>query len=278
MPGQTTRHPERRNSGFTLIEAIFAMTIFIVGLVAIASLFPLAARMQQQASDAVVADQVSTSARSLLRMRGIDEAALVSGLPSQHTTSGLVYPLPLDMLVEGDSATYPAEIRWTPESRSYPHTVSLDQRETYWVPLVRLDPGADVVSTADDQWFVYVFILKNRTHLNFDINPTPVDSANPDDPSSVQVVSIQNVSRSDLDTFESAELASMVNVGDEILDELGTIYRVARVEGTQIDVFGFISDSPSTRTIWIGRPDQTGNRGPTLRVLVFSGALIPVIR
>ena len=57
--------------GFSLMEVMIAMGIFVIGMVAIASIFPVAAVMQRETVRGVIAELVAENAASILEQQGI---------------------------------------------------------------------------------------------------------------------------------------------------------------------------------------------------------------
>jgi len=141
-----TRNPKRAGSAraFNLVELMFSILILGVGLVAVASLFPVATALQQETMDDVMMQQVARNARTLLQRRGIDRATFEANALAQNgKATGEVFKI---------------NDLWPMEDRSFPTTEPVNERDYYWVPLFRYDSNGDPAQNLD--WNVYVLILK----------------------------------------------------------------------------------------------------------------------
>jgi prepilin-type N-terminal cleavage/methylation domain-containing protein len=146
--------PNRRR-GFTLLEVMFAVMILGVGLIAVASIIPVAGAMQKRTIEEIEAQQVGRSARAYLQARGIDRVIFIDG-------SGEV------KLLTGAQTEQHCPL----EDRSAPASLPLLQngqanRDWYWRPLYRKD-----ATTGDVH--VYVIVMR-RTGVD-----APEPSASPD--------------------------------------------------------------------------------------------------
>jgi len=136
----------RRSHGFTLLEVMFAIMIMGIGLIAIASLFPVAGNMQRSAYEDAMGMQVSTSVEVMLRSR----------------------PIPLDL--NGTTWTADGKVHkisdtdlitvWPLKDRSFPQTESdVDKRTYYWRPFYRYNNNLGPSGQASS-WELYVLISK----------------------------------------------------------------------------------------------------------------------
>ncbi|MCC7203717.1 MAG: hypothetical protein IT441_01445, partial [Phycisphaeraceae bacterium] len=69
--------------GFTVLEVMLAMGIFVVGFAAVVSLLPAAITLQRQAVEDVTADQVARQAEATLRARPMTVTEL-NGIQSNY--------------------------------------------------------------------------------------------------------------------------------------------------------------------------------------------------
>lgn len=201
-----------RRSGFTLVEVLMAMLILAIGLVAIASIFPVAGYLQKQANDDVTAMHVSDQVRAMLTASPIDLGSLtptgnhVVALPAallddNITTSKVEWPVrnrcfpsALDLDNDGIYNEKPGDVKSgavliagnpDPDSGAAdPEDSDYDQRAVYWVPLIQ-----KIGTEPDANWRVFVFVLGrklNATYLNSGFTGTNL--ANPGDGASVPKV------------------------------------------------------------------------------------------
>ncbi len=321
-----------RGRGFTLLEVLLALGIFAIGFSFIAAIFPVAALLQKRAFDDVKAQQVTRNTEALLRGRGINETDLENtgyGLPRTGThsfdydTDQKVHPMPRRML----SAIAPlSPTIWTLSDRSSPSLISdPTARKFYWVPLVvDTDPGFPSVY----KWRIYVFVLQKRNNASYDLIPsyapftgTGVNAdvwANPDDDSAdgnsttidglvprVRSVKVSkdnsfanqlNFNTTDFNRDNDGNgLPDQIAVGDEILDNNGTIYTVFETGADYIRVdgrYGMINPIPNPVTeIWYAPPGHqpsaatpnadipSGKPSPTVRILILpNGTDNPIIK
>lgn len=133
---------QNRARGFTLLEVMFAIMILGIGLIAVASLFPVAGTMQRAAFEDAMTMQVSTSLEVELRSRAMSK--------SGWTADGQVHEI-----AESDLNAV-----WPLKDRSFPQNITnVDKRSYFWRPFYRYnlnngpssDPGA---------WELYVIISK----------------------------------------------------------------------------------------------------------------------
>ena len=91
---------------FSLVEVMFSILILGVGLVAVASLFPIAGTIQRATVEDVTAMQVARNAESAVAARGISGPLGLDLMPDPFPTGtrftpllgGVVQPLPLRIL------------------------------------------------------------------------------------------------------------------------------------------------------------------------------------
>lgn len=134
--------------GFTVLEVMLAMGIFVVGFAAVVSLLPAAITLQRQAVEDVTADQVARQAEATLRARPMTVTEL-NGIQSNY-----IQPVP------GGGAAYLLN-RWSVNDRSYPSNLAEPSERTYfWVPMVRRLRGDVGQPASPEDFMVYVLILR----------------------------------------------------------------------------------------------------------------------
>jgi type II secretory pathway pseudopilin PulG len=141
---------ERCAPAFNLVELMFSILILGIGLVSIASLFPLASSLQQQTMDQVLAYQAAKNAEFALTTRYVDPGYLPPAGDAKR--DGRVIQLNgIGADPYGWGTNFDADV-WPVLDRSYPGNEPFNRR-MYWVPLFRWDQGIG-------DWEVYVFVIK----------------------------------------------------------------------------------------------------------------------
>lgn len=135
---------------FSLVELMFSILILGVGLVAVASLFPVASTIQQETMDQVLAMQAARNVEQTLSVpgvwasRGIDGQWLTNNTPPTSINGAFV---------QVPAATLNAA--WPIEDRRFASTDPAN-RCFYWTPLFRRTNPNPLVN----EWEAYIFILK----------------------------------------------------------------------------------------------------------------------
>ena len=277
--------------GFTLIEVLMSMFILSIGLIAIASVFPVSAYLQKQTFKAVVSRQVVENVEALLKTKKISIGDLTAGLPmidgGVYDTDCDVHRLP-NLILDENVDLAGIGIEWPLTQRCYPLAdfragMNNDDpealnREFYWVPLVR---DADLTPNVQ-AWEIYVFILKNRRNAAYtklglgaddewairDIDTRPSAPPGTDAPvpgvkrlflSSRVSDNVFQIPATDPQTERDLVLYPVLQPGDQVLDNTGKVYQVIDVDGMNITVNGtlppvFGSNQGDLEAIWYGVP------------------------
>lgn len=285
---------------FSLLEVLLALAIFVIGFVAIASMFPVAGLLQKQTVEDAVSQQFGRSAKAMIQGRGLSAASDLN--PGILPDDFRVHPVPSTWL----SGVAP---RWTLNDRSSPSSTSaVLSRQYYWIPLVRrtTSPGP----TAAANWQVFLFCVKREDKAVYQRTGASTEWANYDDgfvaaPAVVNGMSIAvdswfvpgvfnagvTVDPSDQTRFVFATAGfnadangdgrpDEVAAGDQVLDSNGTIYVISQVDDDGFNVTGYIYDSQddgaSPSSIWYARPGANGSVGtssPTRQLSILAGAV-----
>ncbi|MEL7087128.1 MAG: prepilin-type N-terminal cleavage/methylation domain-containing protein [Planctomycetota bacterium] len=184
---------------------------------------------------------------------------------------------------------------WPEADRSYP-TIEADvaEREFFFVPLFRRGPEA---TPFINDWVVYLFVMQSQpeiddppagglkydndpTNYNGDSGPITVPAnticANPfDDAAFFPKVFRAEVSRANNNTYDLVggwQAEQILRLGDLVLGDNGTIYRVGDVNGagdqvtlnesTRQDIDSITIGDDSLRAIWFVMPPNTTEANP----------------
>ncbi len=268
-PRDRGRHASPRAAdGFTLIELLMAMFILSVGLVAIASIFPVSSYLQKQTFEDTITLQVKRNAEAVLYEMPVPPQSgsgiqAVSGLDSEYPLSVRCYPLMLDSDNDGvDDGAH-------------------GERDFYWVPVVEDNEGSRRV---------FVFILSRKDDVTYETGWASVDDvANANDAATVpKVVSLAYTSRQiitteDGDTYTLMTISKnevddrpLIQPGDQLLSSDGRILRVRDFDEnrdepviTKLRLAGNLSSLPGSGSVWFGLRGKDDRTSPTRRIIVL---------
>lgn len=261
---------------FSLMELLIALAIFLVGMIAVASVIPAAARLQKATLNDALMQHARRSVEGIVSGAPISQADLLTAsavLPPNVSPNDYrrVHPI------------LPVVPHWSSHDRSFPSVeTDLDARFLHWVPLAR----SRVVAPSDpDHWQLFVFLLRAVPGAVYDktggltfANASGAGAGVP----GVAAIAIDawSGSRFDFDNRHFAATpsgeADQVRAGDRILDDNGVIYVVADADAGGATVRSAILAAPQPpTTLWYGRPPEAGVEGPTLDVLLLAGAVAP---
>lgn len=225
---------DRRAAGFNLIEVLVAIGVFAIGMVAVASIFPVAILLQKQTVEQIEADHFGRNAQALVAARGfVDTPANWDAVENDGGAAGAsadaVAPLPDGALAE-----------WSLADRSYATLIPADQRAVFWVPLVYdADPADNAYA-----WRVYVFVVRGEGEQTYikaagDANPTGEAGAVP--AVKRQATTLATGAGGALNRFSAFVNADdVVSTGDQVVDQDGLVYTVSDVGTNWIEVDGII--------------------------------------
>ena len=264
-----------RRSGFTLLEVMLAMGIFVVGFIAIAAIFITAVHLQKRTLDEITTQEIGDNVEAVLLANPLTTAE-INGFYYQTTGTNTQNTHVKRIL---DSAyTPPTHLKWSVGDRSYPvldanDATNILRRNYYWVPLIR-DANGEPNAPA---WQIYVMILRrpHRGSANFTKPLAPLvadDYANPDDDDKVPTVRRLAITSSDAKNFFFGNDPRILNEGDWLLDNNGNIYRVVEAKDGGVVIDGVISQFPTDPfELWIGVPPDNQGANPLKRIEVYAG-------
>lgn len=240
--------PSTCRRGFTLIELLLAMFILAIGLIAIASIFPVAGYLQKEATDEVLTLQVKRNAEAIVAARGVP-----AGLPAG---SPVVVPPPSGSL----NTDYPLKDRCYP-TYDFANDPTAEKRPFYWVPLFR-----NAGTATSPQWVTYVFILARRpdaTYAGGDVNSG--------DPAGVPKVYFLTAAGSNGNNqLTGINHGGNIQPGDQILGSNGQILLVSEVvNNNTLKIAGKIQGQ--INFVWYAKPNATGETSPVRRIIAVGG-------
>lgn len=219
---------------------MIAIAVFLIGLVAVASLFPVSLTLQRYALNDVSTHAVASTAPAMIRSRGVTVQQLegwVAGVPTvQRIDNTLVEQL------------------WSLGDRTYPGTTPQNRRTVYWYPLFQRKAPPPTSAT---NWVAYVLIFQ-REH-----NDPEGWMGDP-----VQSINVNANYEGDGEIRIRLPGAGSVRTGEVFLDSSGGARRAVFAPGSDTDmiVAGDADTANRINEIWIGRRSATGQ--PTLRRIV----------
>ncbi len=165
----TPRRPRGR-AGFTLAEVLISIGVFAIGMIAVASLFPVGALLQKETADDILAKQASTNARATIEAIGL---TYLQGDPD--TDLGMYHPNP----ASGNNVVMPVGAgpgpfgavtpttffdRFPLDSRSFPTTEAVwNDRDQFVFFFVR-DSGG---SPASPSWQGFILVVDREDGQNY---------------------------------------------------------------------------------------------------------------
>lgn len=174
---------------FVLLEVLIAMAIFTFGMVAVAAMFPIAARIQRETFDDLISQQVAQNAVAQIQARPF---YFGSGTPDFGTNAPYyTTPVPLtDFRVYPPSADTILADWWKLEDRSWPSSDVYSGRKQdplndsvsyeaatktyYWIPFVQ---RARIVQGNDREgWVAHIFVLRKGQDAEY--GPGTFDNQN----------------------------------------------------------------------------------------------------
>jgi len=258
------------------------MGLFAIGLVAVASIFPVATLLQKQATNDTMSDQVASNIRALMQARPYPHTVLHNNMPGDVTTNLFVNaPMVGKLTTTANPTGDPLWQFWMLEDRRYPSTNVWDHSRYYWVPLARrlVSPA-----TTKDDWQVFAFILKKEQDT-YGPKGGSLDWGNyygpPAVPGVLRVgVTIGSNSQFDFTTTgynadsDGDGRQDEIDTGDQILDNNGIIHNVINATADSVTVLGPISQFPVAPTaLWYGKPAAAGDPSPTAQIIIVPDAV-----
>lgn len=260
-----TLRSRRRAAGFSLVEILIALGIFLIGMTAIVSLFPAAAILQRETTQEVISGMAAQSARSIIESQSLTYSPGSPGtgdLRNYYSAAGYNDTDAVPMNAIGITGGTVLD-RFPFTDRSYP-TALIDGVDTtncdlHWVPFIQ-DLNGDQAGSAQ-LWVVRLFILESDSRANYVGN---ANDANPGDPNNFPKVRFVNASASgNVFTASGTDLQP----GDTVMDSNGNSHVITEINGNAITVLNSIPQTPAApNKLWYA-PRQGGSSSPTQRVV-----------
>jgi len=249
--------------GFTLVELLLAMFILAIGMVGVASIFPVAGYLQRNAYADVLTLQVKRQAVAIVGAIDVPDSAMPSGSDVDEITGMATYfPLgvrcyPQALDLDGDGVVNEAG-----EDENF------QNRQFYWVPLAR-----NAGTAANPDYRYYVFIME-KPDGDYSISA----GINSSDGAGVPRVASRDGSGSaGSDSFNMSANSGRVQAGDQVLLSNGQIMQVREVSGNTLRFSGNLTSGADK--VWYGLPvdfststnPNASTITPTRRIIAFGG-------
>lgn len=280
-----------RRSAFTLMEVLIALGIFAVAMSAVAAMFPVGILLQRRAMDSVVAQQAGRNTSAMLKGRGLTATFVNSELLTASVANDDFTAQPFAKFSNLD-AMFPLADRSHPSS-----TAVVEDRPIYWVGFVRRT--ATGPSTDPNDYQLYAFVVHSRNDVNYSRTPTAnfvsANWANEDDgdtggpgpwfvPGVYGVDVTVNATSNGFD-FATAgfnadgngdSLFDYLRIGDQVMDDYGTTYRITNSTADGVFVDGFVVPNAESGNypakLWFGVRGDPGHDSPVRRIIVLEGS------
>lgn len=262
-----TKRSRMQAAGFTLVEILISLGIFLIGMTAIVSLFPAAAILQRETTREVISEMAAQSAKSVINANKLTYAT-GSGDLGNYPTAGYrgTDAVPLQRVM-GNTAflnRFPAAVR------SYPtgllNGTNIDECDLHWVPFIQNLSG----DLANPNWVMRLFIVESDSRATYTIGVG--SDANLNDPTNfpkVRGVPISRITNSSGGTGDVFQLSfgTQLEASDILMDSNGNSHVVIDVTGNNIQVLNSIPQTPLTpNKIWY-TPRGGASSSPAQRVI-----------
>jgi prepilin-type N-terminal cleavage/methylation domain-containing protein len=227
-----------KHNGFSLTEVLMAVGILSVGMMLIATMFPVGIYLTTIASERTMAAIVSDEAFAKIQLYGI--------VPHLDSANSIDYE---NELVSAN--------RIDPNEFSYPPVdPCATNRQYYWSALYKFDPNSA-------GYLITVFIAR-KTNPNL----TYPYSLDPNRPGPIKVQVVVPTKGSDELTIQNASEVRYVNPPTIIFDNAtGELYRVVDRQDNKVKLnIGWEKDPLAQDYIWFIPPPDTGGKNADIEV------------
>ena len=257
MMQTNTLRARRRSAGFTLVEILISLGIFLIGMTAIVSLFPAAAILQRETAQEVISEMAAQSAAGIIEATELTydppgAGRTAANLNFYHTTAGST-----NTSVSSITGLYPYT------DRSYPtglvNGLDVSNCDLHWVPFIQ-DINGD---PANPNWVVRLFVLDADSRAEY--TPGNAADANPADP--ITFPKVRQVGASATGSTFTVTAGTDLEVGDIIMDSNGNSHEVINLSGNDIEVVNAIPRVPNAPNSIYYAPRLGGTSSPAMRVV-----------
>ncbi len=247
--------------GFSLMEVLIAIGVFAIGMVAVASIFPVAILLQKQTVQEVEATHFGRNAKALVAARGFVAPA---GAWDAIAAAGVTSAMPAAAMNQ-----------WSLADRSYNTLEPTNQRRVFWVPMcIDTDPSPSKA------WQVFVFVVRGERGKTYGPVAANPDIVNGEDPNYVPRVKRQAttlaVTGPVVNRFNFGNNPRIVRPGESIVDQDGLVYIVNAADNAGVAVSGVIPGTAGANVdIWYAAPNTAGGTSTFVRLitLIDSGGI-----
>jgi prepilin-type N-terminal cleavage/methylation domain-containing protein len=226
-----------KHNGFSLTEVLFAVGILTVGLLLIATMFPVGIYLTAVASERTMAAVVADEAFAKIQLYGLKDSH--NGDPNNC----------YDYETDG-----PPSSGIDPGEFSYPSVDPNGSSQYYWSAVYRKTQD----NTANGEYQITVFVAR-KTNPGLTYPGSPADRPTPFQISSVDVNNLQ------------VSQAKYISPPTAIIDNAnGQLYRVVKKEENIANKIVITFDRPwqggNSATIWLIPPPQSGGKNAGVEV------------
>lgn len=258
----STRRAHRNAAGFTLVEILISLGIFLIGMVAIVSLFPAAAILQRETTQEVISEMAAQSAASI-----IEAQRLTYEPPTGPATSGAG---DIGIYHSGTGSTNSDVLSiaglYPYTDRSYPtglvNGLDVSECDLHWVPFIQ-DINGD---PANPNWVVRLFVLDADSRAEY--TPGNAADANPADP--ITFPKVRQVGASATGSIFTVTAGTDLEVGDIFMDSNGNSHEVVNLSGNDIEVVNAIPRVPNVPNSIYYAPRLGGTSSPAMRIVTVT--------
>jgi type II secretory pathway pseudopilin PulG len=282
----TTRRARRSAAGFTLVEILISLGIFLIGMTAIVSLFPAAAIIQRETTQEVIAGMAAESAKSIINANQLTYEPPGSpdygtgDLDGHHLIPGYASTdaIPLRIVMNSTSANS-FDNRFPFTIRSYPTGLvdttagngfdAIKACDMHWVPFLQDLAG----NPSNPNWVMRLFILEHDSRGDY---TGGINTNDPNNFPKIYSVGVSGIGSSPDATGDVFQLSGGTDIeaSDVLMDSNGNSHVVVDVNGNNITVLNPIPRTPrDPNRVWfaprstpVGSPTSVTN-SPAQRVI-----------